>query len=191
MPVPTPDPLLAIIERQQAGSLALRPAPGFEPRREQALTRAIAPWQHVPQQVRNIIQNPSYGTPVTHYRASRSAGGTNWLSEAPGQDMTGVEFTLVAYTPELRCILCKQQKMPIQDKGGVYYTVTQPIVIVPNPGIIYSVDPVLEPRLQDKFEIGDLTYYAASPATPCILGEAVAAYQITLIHERFPVNNAI
>jgi hypothetical protein len=144
------------------------------------------------QAIANVIRNPLYGSTVYHYRAKvavgadyNSLGQPGYLAPAPGVYDSGVEFEANPDNP-LKGIFCRQKQNPFQDKGGQYYQGEAQLYLLSDPGEVFILS-ANRPKRQDKFVIAGGIYYATAPVFPCQMGDTVAAFQVFLSRERYPV----
>lgn len=144
------------------------------------------------QALKRAVQSPLYGTPFEHYQAQLAApenfndrGLPDYLAADPGVYSTGVNYTPNPKNPQ-RGIFCRAPFRPQQDVGGIYYVAQMSLYVFDDPGEVYKLDGTY-PKRQDMFIINGQKYYATAPATPCQTGETIAAWQIDLNLERFPV----
>jgi hypothetical protein len=144
------------------------------------------------QAIANVINNPLFGATVYHYRALEATGANHnslgqpdYLAPAPGLYDSGVDFEANPSNP-LRGIFCRQKSNPYQDKGGIYYQAEAQLYLLDDPGELFILSDN-RPKRQDKFVIAGGTYYATAPIFPCQMGDTVAAFQIFLSRERYPV----
>jgi hypothetical protein len=144
------------------------------------------------QAIATVIRNPLYGSTVFHYRARaaiaadyNTLGQPSYLAPEPGLYDSGVEYDANPENP-LKGIFCRKKQNPFQDKGGQYYQGEAELYLLSDPGEVFvlSTD---RPKRQDKFVIAGGTYYATAPAFPCQMGDTVAAFQVFLSRERYPV----
>lgn len=140
------------------------------------------------------INHPLMGTEIDHYRAEYTPpetfnqdGNPDYLAQSPGQQSSGI-----VYTPNpdnsLRAVFCPVSLRPIQDQAGIYYQGDMQIFLLEDLGEVYQLNDD-KPKRQDKFIVQGQTFYASSPAFPCQQGSAIAAWQIYLARERYPVTS--
>lgn len=144
------------------------------------------------QAIANVINNPMFGATVYHYRAIEATqpdyntlGQPSYLAPEPGLYDSGVGYEPSPHNP-LRGVFCRQKSNPYQDKGGIYYQAEGQLYLLDDPGEVFVL---LDnrPKRQDRFEIAGGVYYATAPVFPCQMGDTVAAFQIFLSRERYPV----
>lgn len=144
------------------------------------------------QAIANVIRNPMFGSTVYHYRAIpagsadyNSLGQPSYLAPGPGVYASGVDYEQNPENP-LKGIFCRQKQNPYQDKGGMYYQGEAQLYLLSDPGEVFTLSEN-RPKRQDKFVIAGGTYYATAPVFPCQMGDTVAAFQVFLSRERYPV----
>jgi hypothetical protein len=146
------------------------------------------------QVIKNAINHPLFGTPFEHHQAQHVApnnfndrGQPDYLAPDPGVYSTGITYVANPANP-LRGIFCRAPYRPYQDVGGIYYQAQMNLHVLDELGDIFLLDGKY-PKRQDKFVINGIDYYATAPATPCQMGETIAAWTIELNRERYPVQN--
>lgn len=140
--------------------------------------------------IAQVIQNPLAGALALHYRAELADpssftryGQPDYLGFDPGTYTTGVQY---GQPIELRGIFCRAKLNPFLDKSGIRYQAEMNFYVPHDPGEVFVLD-AKYPKRQDKFVISGGVYYATGPATPCQMGDTIAAWQIDLSRERYPV----
>jgi hypothetical protein len=147
--------------------------------------------QFAAQAIANMMMNPLMGATVYHYRAIaapaefNTLGQPDYLSAEPGLYDSGVTYEPVPENP-LKGVFCRQRSNPFQDKGGIYYQSEATLYLANDPGEVFVLSDN-RPKRQDRFEVSGGVYYATGPVFPCQVGDTVAAWQIYLSRERFPV----
>ncbi len=145
------------------------------------------------QAIAQILSNPLFGTPFEHFQAQIAASSFNekgqpdYLSFNPGAYNSGIEYIPNPANP-LRGLFCQAPRRFNQQPDGIRYEATMELYVQVNLGQVFKVQDRF-PKLQDKFVVNGQTYYAANPAFPCQMGEAIAAWKIELALERYPVTN--
>lgn len=141
-----------------------------------------------------ILRNPLVGTPIYHYQAQHAdsdqfneIGQPDYLASDPGVFESGIQYVANPDNP-IRGIFCARKLNPYQDKGGIYYQGEFEVYLPSDPGEVFILDDKY-PKRQDKFVINGGNYYATAPVFPCLMGETVAAWQVFLSRERYPVSN--
>jgi hypothetical protein len=144
--------------------------------------------------LQSVAQNPLIGATIEHYFAQYVDDGSftkygqiDYLAQEVGQDQTGIKYVANPKNP-IRGVFCSSGRRPVQDKGGIRYEAQPQIILLEDPGEVYSLDPE-KPKRQDKFIVSGRTYYATAPAFPCQMGDTIAAFKIDLALERYPVTN--
>lgn len=151
-----------------------------------------SPANYLQAAIAQILRSPYAGTPVDHYWATLAGdenfdkyGKPDWLGESPGQDASGVRYEPNPDNP-LRGLVCKAPYRPQQDRAGIIYVAEFELYLPHDPGEVFVLAGD-RPKRQDKFLIQGGVYYATAPVFPCIAGEMVAAFKISLSRERYPV----
>lgn len=142
--------------------------------------------------LQNVIANPSFGTTVAHFQATHATGTfddrgrPDYLSKTDiGVNQTGVNYAPNPANP-IRGVFCQAKRQPRQQPGGIYYDAQFELYVAENLGEVYRLFDD-RPKLQDRFDIHGQSYYAIAPAMPCAVGDTVAAWQIQLNIQRYPV----
>jgi hypothetical protein len=143
--------------------------------------------------LQSILNNPLFGTPFDHYQAQiasssfNAKGQPDYLSLDPGVYNSGIQYVANTANP-LRGVFCPAPRRANQQIDGIRYEASMELYTQVDLGQVFKVQEKF-PKLQDKFVINGQAFYAANPAFPCQMGEAIAAWKIELALERYPVVN--